>query len=120
LGSNLEIMEVATGNREIIYSVPYSIQAPNWSPDNQSLIFNDNKGLIYNFNLNTRKPALINTGTIKSNNNDHVISFDGKMLGLSNFVKELGGSIIYTVPVTGGTPKQINPQRPILFAWVVA
>ena len=118
LGSNLEIMEVATGNREIIYSVPYSIQAPNWSPDNQSLIFNDNKGLIYNFNLNTRKPALINTGTIKSNNNDHVISFDGKMLGLSNFVKELGGSIIYTVPVTGGTPKQITPKGPsYLHGW---
>jgi hypothetical protein len=35
-----------------------------------------------------------------------------KMLGLSSGVKELGGSIIYTVPVTGGTPKQITPKGP--------
>ena len=31
LGSNLEILEVASGKRDIIYSVPYSIQAPNWT-----------------------------------------------------------------------------------------
>jgi TolB protein len=112
LGSNLELMEIATGNREIIYSVPYSIQAPNWTPDNKSLIFNSNKGLLYTFDLNTRKPTLLNTGDVKNNNNDHVLSFDGKMLGLSSNVKELGGSIVYTVPVTGGIPKQVTPKGP--------
>jgi len=72
LGSNLEVMEVATGNREIIYSVPYSIQAPNWTPDNSSLIFNSSKGLLYTFDLKTRTPTLLNTGDVKNNNNDHV------------------------------------------------
>ncbi|WP_295719137.1 hypothetical protein [Mucilaginibacter sp.] len=118
LGSNLELMEVATGNREVIYSVPYSIQAPNWLPDNKSLIFNDSKGLLYNFDLASRTPVLLNTGNIKNNNNDHVLSFDGKMIGLSSNVKELGGSIVYTVPVTGGTPKQITPKGPsYLHGW---
>ncbi|MDB5145341.1 MAG: Periplasmic component of the Tol biopolymer transport system-like protein [Mucilaginibacter sp.] len=112
LGSNLELMEIATGNREIIYSVPYSIQAPNWTTDNKSLIFNSSKGLLYTFDLATRTPTLLNTGDVKNNNNDHVLSFDGKMLGLSSNVKELGGSIVYTVPVTGGTPKQITPKGP--------
>ena len=52
------------------------------------------------------------------NNNDHVISFDGKMLGLSSSVKELGGSIIYTVPITGGTPKQVTSRGPsYLHGW---
>jgi Tol biopolymer transport system component len=47
-----------------------------------------------------------------------VLSFDGKMLGLSSGVRELGGSIIYTVPVTGGTPKQITPKGPsYLHGW---
>src|ERR1700754_641547 len=115
LGSNLEIMDVASGHRETIYKVPYSIQAPNWTPDGKSLIFNDAKGLIYRFDLSSRTPAPINTGTVTSNNNDHVISFDGKMLGLSNFVKDLGGSIIYTVPIEGGTPKQITPKGPSYF-----
>ena len=40
------------------------------------------------------------------------------MLGLSSFVKSLGGSIIYTVPVEGGTPKQITPKGPsYLHGW---
>jgi Tol biopolymer transport system component len=112
LGSNLELLDVASGHRETIYKVPYSIQAPNWTPDGKNLIFNDAKGLIYRFDLSSRTPTQINTGTVTSNNNDHVISFDGKMLGLSNFVKDLGGSIIYTVPIEGGTPKQITPKGP--------
>ncbi|GGB11353.1 hypothetical protein GCM10011511_38680 [Puia dinghuensis] len=118
LGSRLELMEIASGHREVILSVPYSIQAPNWTPDGKSLIFNDAKGTIYNFDLATRTPTSVNTGTVTHNNNDHVISFDGRMLGLSNFVKDLGGSIIYTVPITGGTPKQITPKGPsYLHGW---
>ncbi len=61
---------------------------------------------------------MLNTGAVKNNNNDHVLSFDGKMLGLSSGVKELGGSVIYTVPTTGGTPKQITPKGPsYLHGW---
>jgi TolB protein len=112
LGSNLEVMEVATGNRDVIYTAPYSIQAPNWTPDNKSLLFNDYKGQLYTFDLATRKPVLLNTGEVTHNNNDHVLSFDGRMIGLSSNVKELGGSIVYTVPVTGGIPKQITPKGP--------
>ena len=54
LGSNLELMEVASGNREIIYTVPYSIQGPNWTTDGKSLIFNGSDGLIYNFDLKSK------------------------------------------------------------------
>src|SRR5437762_960411 len=39
LGSNLELLEVASGNREVIYKVLYSIQAPNWTPDGKSLVY---------------------------------------------------------------------------------
>ncbi len=112
LGSNLELLDIASGKREIIYKAPYSIQAPNWTPDGKSLIFNDYKGLIYNYDLASGIPVPVNTGTVVKNNNDHVISFDGKMLGLSSNVKELGGSITYTVPIGGGTPKQITPKGP--------
>ncbi len=118
LGSNLELLEIATGNREIIYTEPHSIQAPNWLPNGKSLIYNDSKGLMYTFDLASRRPSPLNTGSVTNNNNDHVISFDGTMLGLSSTVKELGGSIIYTVPVTGGTPKQVTPKGPsYLHGW---
>ena len=118
LGSNLEIMEVSSGKREVIYKVPHSIQAPNWSPDGKKLLYNDGKGLMHTFDLATRTPKLLNTGNVKANNNDHVISFDGKMIGLSSSVRELGGSIIYTVPFSGGNPKQITPKGPsYLHGW---
>lgn len=117
LGSHLELLEVASGKRDIIYSVPYSIQAPNWA-DASHLIFNDYKGVMYNFDLATKAPVPINTGSITNNNNDHVVSFDGKMLGLSSNVRSLGGSIIYTVPADGGIPKQITPKGPsYLHGW---
>jgi Tol biopolymer transport system component len=118
LGSRLELLEVASGNRDIIYTVPYSIQAPNWTVDGKSLIFNDYKGIMYNFDLASKVPTPINTGTVTDNNNDHVITFNGKMLGVSNFERSLGGSIIYTVPLEGGTPKQITPRGPsYLHGW---
>ncbi len=118
LGSRLEILEVASGKRDVIYNAPYSIQAPNWTTDGKSLIFNDAKGAMYNYNLATNKPTAINTGTVTKNNNDHVISFDGKMLGLSSWVDADGGSIIYTVPITGGTPNRVTPKGPsYLHGW---
>jgi len=60
--------------------------------------------------LKKKTPAVINTDFAINNNNDHVLSFDGKMLGLSHHVKEEGNkSIVYTVPVAGGKPKRITP-----------
>jgi TolB protein len=118
LGSNLEILELASGKRDIIYTVPYSIQAPNWTKDGSSLIFNDDKGLINHFDLASKAVSIINTGTVKNNNNDHVISFDGNMLGISSNERALGGSIIYTLPIAGGVPKKITPKGPsYLHGW---
>ncbi len=118
LGSRLELLEIATGKRDLLYSVPYSIQAPNWTRDGKYLIFNDDKGLINRFDLASRAVSVVNTGAVKNNNNDHVISFDGNRLGLSSSVNALGGSIIYTVPLTGGEPKQITPKGPsYLHGW---
>lgn len=117
LGSNLEILDVTTGSRQVIYTSPKSLQAPNWTPDNKTLIYNSD-GLIYAFNLAKGQPTQLNTGEVKNNNNDHVLSFDGKMLGLSSGVQALGGSIIYTVPVTGGNPTQIIQKGPsYLHGW---
>jgi Tol biopolymer transport system component len=108
---------VATGEREVLYTSPKSLQAPNWTTDGKSLIYNS-EGLMYKFDIASRQPSLLNTGDVKNNNNDHVLSFDGKMLGLSSGVQKLGGSIVYIVPVEGGTPKQITPKGPsYLHGW---
>jgi Tol biopolymer transport system component len=117
LGSSIELLDVVSGNREVIYNSPKSLQAPNWTLDGKSLIYNS-EGKIYNLNIKKRSVELVNTGTVTNNNNDHVISFDGKMLGLSSGVQELGGSIVWTVPIQGGEPKQITPTGPsYLHGW---
>lgn len=118
LGSYLETMDVATGAREILYQVPYSIQAPNWTPDGKTLIFNS-KGLLYNFNLATGKPSVLNTGFANNNNNDHVLSFDGKMIGISNHsATDKGQSVVYYLPAKGGKPTRVTAKSPsYLHGW---
>ncbi len=118
LGSNLEIMDVKTGHRKIIYRENASLQAPNWTPDGKTLIYNKN-GRLYRFNLATDKPTLLNTGFADNINNDHVLSWGGKMLGISNGAKDDSGrSNIYILPVTGGTPRRITARGPsYLHGW---
>lgn len=118
IGSHLELMDVETGTRKILYSVKNSIQAPNWTHDNKALIYNS-KGLVYRYDLATNKMAVLPTDFVNSNNNDHVLSFDGTMLGLSSSSGESEyGSLIYTVPVEGGIPKRITPTGPsYLHGW---
>jgi Tol biopolymer transport system component len=116
IGSHIETMDVATGHREIVFTSTASLQAPNWMPDNSSLIYNSN-GLMYKLDLKTRRPAVLNTDTVKRNNNDHVLSFDGKMLGLSSSDGKYN-SIVYTVSASGGTPKRITRVGPsYLHGW---
>jgi TolB protein len=112
IGSHVEIMDVMTGLRKIVYSEPRSLQAPNFTRDGQSLIYNS-QGLIYKLDLQSAKPSVINTDFVKQNNNDHVISFDGKVLGLSSSSGEREyGSLVYTVPIKGGKPKRITATGP--------
>jgi TolB protein len=118
IGSNLEIMTVEGGDRKVLLTSPISLQAPNWTPDDKALIYNS-EGRLYRFDLTTRQPAVIDTGFATRHNNDHVLSFDGKMLGISHHsADDEGRSVVYTVPVTGGTPARITKGSPsYLHGW---
>jgi TolB protein len=118
IGSNLEVMDVATGKRKIVYSATDSLQAPNWTKDGRALIYNRN-GRLYRFDLATKAPAAIDTDFAINNNNDHVLSFDGKMLAISHHSKDDGNaSIVYIVPVNGGTPRRVTAKGPsYLHGW---
>lgn len=118
IGSLLEVMDVESGKRQILGGDPGSWQAPNWTIDGQSLIYNAD-GLLYSFDLETGKSDHLNTGFAKRNNNDHVISFDGTQLAISHHPEEANGqSVVYTVPLEGGTPTRITPLSPsYLHGW---
>ena len=118
IGSDLEIMDVTSGQRSIIYTASDSFQAPNWTKDGRALIFNRN-GRLYRFDLKAKQPAAIETGFATNNNNDHVLSFDGRMIAISNHSKDDGNaSIVYTLPVKGGVPRRITAKGPsYLHGW---
>jgi TolB protein len=118
IGSNLEILDIESGKRKIVYRSPESIQAPNWTPDGKALIYNS-RGRLYRFDLARKIPIAIDTGFATNNNNDHVLSFAGGMIGISHHNKEdQNKSIIYTLPVQGGTPKRITAKGPsYLHGW---
>lgn len=110
IGSHLEVMEVSTGHRKILHSNANSIQAPNWTPDGKTLIYNS-EGLLYRYNLSTGKIDPLNTGFATKNNNDHVLTFDGSLMGISHHnAEDDNQSTLYYLPVAGdATPVQVTP-----------
>jgi Tol biopolymer transport system component len=118
IGSHVETMTVENGRRKILHTEKGSLQAPNWTSDGKALIYNSG-GLLYRMDLETRTPAVINTDFANQNNNDHVLSFDGKQIGISHHSEtDKDESVIYTLPVTGGKPKRITPNVPsYLHGW---
>ena len=118
LGSRLETLDVDTGDRRVLFSTSEGIEAPNWTPDGTTFIYNS-KGRLFRFPLAEKTPVLLRTGFANHCNNDHVLSFDGKTLGISHQPKEAGGkSIIYTLPAAGGEPKRVTTNAPsYLHGW---
>ncbi|MEX2632856.1 MAG: hypothetical protein WD267_02400 [Balneolales bacterium] len=114
IGSKLEIIDIERGDRTVVHQNSVRFEAPNWTPDGKELIFNQ-KGLLYRITVEGGEPEVIPTGFATSNNNDHGISADGKTLAISHLTpsKPSGTtSIIYTLPIEGGTPKQITKKGP--------
>ena len=107
IGSHLELMELKSGDRQVIHTVEDSLQAPNWTRDDKALIYNRN-GLLYRFELASKEVSKIDSDFANQNNNDHVISFDGKRLGISHHTGDNRTSVVYTMPITGGKPKAIT------------
>lgn len=101
IGSRLEVMNVETGNRKVLMSSKHSIQAPNWTPDGKTLIYNSN-GLLYNYDLDSGRVSMLNTGFANRNNNDHVLNKEGSMIAISHHnVDDNGDSSIYYLPISG-------------------
>lgn len=108
--SRLEVLDVRTGDRKMVYGTKENIEAPNWSHDGSFILYNK-KGHIYRYDIETGKITPIETGSANKNNNDHGIAPDGKTLILSSHGSD-GRSRIYTVPAEGGEAREITPEGP--------
>lgn len=119
LGCRLETMNVSDGKRKVIREAANTFEAPNWMPGGDKLLFNEG-GSLYTIPVEGGTPQKLNTDTINRINNDHLISFDGRMLGISSSRAGFpgGGSTVYVLPLAGGTPKLLTQNTPsYLHGW---
>jgi len=124
IGSRLEILDVESGRRTLLRASAQPFEAPNWTRDGSALIYNTSgsdaaaRGRLYRFDLGTRQATLLDSGFAVRNNNDHVLSFDGRQLGISDQSQGDDGSAVYILPAAGGTPRRVTPLVPsYLHGW---
>jgi len=114
--STLETIDIKTGKRTVVLKEKRHFEAPNWSRDGKYFIINSG-GLLEKVAVSGDKLGNINTDFANRCNNDHGISFDGKMLVISHNDPRMqgtpgGSSRIFTLPIEGGTPKLITEKAP--------
>lgn len=111
LYSTLETISLDSTDRRVTYVAHERFEAPNWSRDGSYLLFNRN-GHIDRIAPAGGEPEQIDTGFANRCNNDHGISPDGKRLVISDNSQENHESLVYVLPITGGTPKRITQNSP--------
>ena len=115
--SVLEVMDVQTGERHVVKEFPYQVEAPNWTADGRWLVYNS-KGRLYKISPDGSEPVMIETGFADRCNNDHVLSSDGKYVGISHATATDRKSRVYKVPFDGGAPELITENAPsYLHGW---
>lgn len=111
LYSTLETVEVDSGDRRAVYIAPERFEAPNWTRDGKSFLFNGS-GRILKLPVTGGKPETLDTGFAVRCNNDHGISPDSTEFVISDQSQEKHDSIIYILPIGGGTPRRITKNSP--------
>lgn len=111
LYSTLETVTISSADRRVVYAAQGRLEAPNWTHDGESLLFNRD-GRIERLPAAGGTPQVIDTGFATRCNNDHGISPDGKQLAIGDQSQEDHNSLIYIVPFGGGTPRRITRNSP--------
>ena len=111
LFSTLETVAISSTDRKVVHVAGEHFEAPNWTPDGKALIYNGG-GRLFRIPATGGTPTEIPTGFAIRCNNDHGISPDGTTLVISDQSQPPHQSILYTLPVEGGTPKQVTENFP--------
>jgi TolB protein len=111
LYSTLETQTISSTDRRVVHVTASRIEAPNWLHDGGSLIYNS-EGRIFRLPATGGRPEVIDTGFATRCNNDHGVSPDGALLAISDQSQGRRQSMIYTLPVAGGTPKLVTSNGP--------
>ncbi len=87
------------------------MEAPNWSRDGKTLIF-DRGGKIWTIPATGGEATAIDIGDATGCTGSHGLSPDGKWLAMTCAVPEHPGRRVYIVPASGGAPRTVtdNPD----------
>ncbi len=111
LYSTLETVAIANTERRVVYVAQDHFEAPNWMRDGSTFLFNSN-GRIMRLPVTGGTPTAIDTGFAIRCNNDHGISPDSKWIAISDQSQEDHHSLVYVVPIEGGTPRRVTRNSP--------
>jgi TolB protein len=111
LYSTLETVAIDSGDRRVSYLAPGRFEAPNWTRDGRAFLFN-REGRINRLAVDGMVSTVLDTGFATRCNNDHGISPDGTQLAISDNSQEDHNSLVYIVPIAGGTPRRITQKSP--------
>jgi len=111
LYSTLETISIESTDRRVVYVAAERFEAPNWARDGSYLLFNEN-GHLEKIPATGGTPTQLDTGFANRCNNDHGISPDGKWLAISDNSQEEHKSLVYVLPISGGTPKRVTQNSP--------
>jgi TolB protein len=121
LYSTIETVTVGSPDRQVEFTAPSRLEAPNWSKDGLFFIYNREGGL-YRLPVKcggedtgcagATEPLRIPTGSARNINNDHGLSSNGRIAAISDDGQV---SQIYSVPIVGGLPVLLTPKGPSYF-----
>lgn len=105
--SELSVIGIDGGGRQVIFTASEIIEAPNWTPDGRRLIFNAGGELWRIPADGSAGPEKIDTGALRDLNNDHCLSPDGRTIYVSS-----DDGHLYGLPIGGGTPWRVTNEQP--------
>jgi TolB protein len=112
LVSAVEVFEIGSGRTIVADVARANAQAPSWSHDGNTLVFNQD-GKVFSVSADGKSaPQPIDTGAATGCNGSHGFSPDGKWLAITCTSPGNPGNRVYVIPAGGGAPRMVtaNPD----------
>jgi TolB protein len=91
----------------VVYNARAHFEAPNWTKDNKTLIFNQD-GRMFSISVDGGAPKPIDIDSATDCTGSHGLSPDNKWLAITCTTPSMPGRHVFIVPVTGGTPRLVT------------
>jgi TolB protein len=101
----------------VIYSALTRAQAPNWSRDGSTIVFNQG-GRLYSVSADGKgTPEPLDTGSATDCSGSHGFSPDGKWLAISCDLPGMTGRHLAIIPASGGAPRLLGTNVSYFHSW---